>query len=216
MNQGMKTNKKTINEIINKETNKPAIYVLTGAPGSGKSSIINTLEIMYGQYTIREAAEDYIRMQQAAGNKEPWLQKDFQENIMRIQLMRRERIPYNIERIFLDRDIADGLAYTKKTDYIYETLLEKALEAKINEVFIIEDIGFTNTNDVRKENREEATRIGNKLKEVYEMLGYKPIIIPPANVYERARIIMEEVKKKEKNYGRKKTMTTRHKNMITQ
>ena len=41
-------------------------YILTGGPGSGKSSILLGLE-QQGETIIREAAEDYIKHQQAQG-----------------------------------------------------------------------------------------------------------------------------------------------------
>ena len=41
-------------------------YVLSGGPGSGKSSILLGLEQL-GEYIVREAAEDYIKYKQAQG-----------------------------------------------------------------------------------------------------------------------------------------------------
>lgn len=43
-------------------------YVLTGGPGAGKTSLLIYLEIL-GELTIREAAEDLIRYQQALGRR---------------------------------------------------------------------------------------------------------------------------------------------------
>lgn len=45
-------------------------YVITGGPGTGKSSIILALE-KKGEHIVHEAAEDFIKLQQARGIKEP-------------------------------------------------------------------------------------------------------------------------------------------------
>ena len=53
-------------------------FVLTGGPGSGKSSIILELE-RRGEYVVREAAEDVIRLEQAKGIKNPQESEMLQE-----------------------------------------------------------------------------------------------------------------------------------------
>ena len=59
-------------------------YILTGGPGTGKSSLILALE-QAGYATIREAAEDYIRFRQAMGQPEPWTEEDFQALLRDLQ-----------------------------------------------------------------------------------------------------------------------------------
>src|SRR3989338_538036 len=88
-------------------------YILTGGPGTGKSSLILALE-QRGEYTIREAAEDHIKLRQANGIKEPWTEPDFQDLILDLQLRREERIPKETEKAFIDRGLPDGLAYAKE------------------------------------------------------------------------------------------------------
>ena len=46
-------------------------FVLTGTPGSGKSSVIKELEKL-GHTVIHEAATDLIRTEQAQGIEHPW------------------------------------------------------------------------------------------------------------------------------------------------
>ena len=77
-------------------------YVLTGGPGSGKSSIILALE-MQEEYVIREAAEDYIRLRQAQGQPQPWTEADFQDRILDIQMQREARIPLDAEIVSLKK-----------------------------------------------------------------------------------------------------------------
>ena len=59
-------------------------YILTGGPGSGKSSILLELRSR-GNTIVREAAEDVIRLEQARGNTKPWELPEFQRKILELQ-----------------------------------------------------------------------------------------------------------------------------------
>ena len=134
-------------------------YVLTGAPGSGKTSILNYLEFFHGELTIREAAEDYIRLEQALGIAEPWKKPDFQKEILNLQLQRKIMIPMGIQRVFVDRDIADGLAYVGQGD-LYDHIYGHAIQQNLEKIFLIEQLGSTETNDVRREDYNQALLLG--------------------------------------------------------
>ena len=62
-------------------------YILTGTPGSGKTSILHELK-RQGYAVVEEAATDVIAREQGLGNAEPWLQADFIESIVRVQKQR--------------------------------------------------------------------------------------------------------------------------------
>jgi predicted ATPase len=59
-------------------------YVLTGAPGAGKTSVLGALRER-GFAVVAEAATDVISRQQARGVAEPWLQDDFIDLIVALQ-----------------------------------------------------------------------------------------------------------------------------------
>jgi predicted ATPase len=59
-------------------------FVMTGAPGSGKTSILRALENL-GHAVVEEAATDVIAAQQAQGNREPWGDPAFIDAIVRLQ-----------------------------------------------------------------------------------------------------------------------------------
>jgi predicted ATPase len=51
-------------------------YIVTGAPGAGKTVTIRQLE-MDGFSVVEEAATDIIALWQANGISEPWTRPDF-------------------------------------------------------------------------------------------------------------------------------------------
>lgn len=176
-------------------TNK---YILTGGPGSGKSSILLELELR-GEYTIREAAEDVIRRSQADGIEMPWERPDFQERILQLQIQREKAIPKGIERAFIDRGIPDGLAYAQDGTKTYWQI--GAAIPIYDGVFLIENLGQTATNKVRRENQEEALKLERKFGSIYEALGYKVQRIPAGSVKERAKAILTLIDLGAKYFG---------------
>lgn len=62
-------------------------YILSGAPGSGKTLIIRALE-MKGYVVVNEAATDVIAYEQALGNMTPWENSHFIDEIVTLQKQR--------------------------------------------------------------------------------------------------------------------------------
>jgi predicted ATPase len=153
-------------------------YLITGGPGSGKSSIILALELM-GEYVVREAAEDYIKTIQAYGISNPWDHPDFQLGILKLSRQRESRIPKAARRVFLDRSMPDGLAYEPKDTQVYAEIANQAKSCSYDLVFLVELLGTTDTNAVRREDRQEAIALEARLIEIYQEMGYKPIHIKP-------------------------------------
>jgi predicted ATPase len=65
----------------------PRRYVLTGAPGAGKTALAVTLR-QRGYLVVAEAATDLIANEQARGVNKPWRAVDFLDNIARLQRQR--------------------------------------------------------------------------------------------------------------------------------
>ncbi len=183
-------------------------YVLTGGPGSGKSSILVALELK-GHQVIREAAEDYIKYQQALGVKEPWLEEDFQEKIFWLQ-RNRETIsllkdnPY--QPVFIDRGLYDNYAYEPEDTKFYKELetflLGKGRKTSIlrelgttntlyTKVFLIEHPGSIESNEVRRENVDQALFLEKKLEEIYKTCRYEVVRIPFLPLEDRVKEIIK-------------------------
>jgi predicted ATPase len=59
-------------------------YILTGAPGSGKTAVLRLLEIN-GHAVVEEAATDTIALANALGRAEPWHDPAFIDTIVTLQ-----------------------------------------------------------------------------------------------------------------------------------
>lgn len=166
---------------------------LTGAPGSGKSSILKELEYIHGERIVAEAAEDIIKYLQAKGNPRPWELADFQDKILKLQLQR-ERQTENLEgRIFIDRGILDGLAYYQIQKREPSEAMRRAIEdtrGRYQRVFLIEIGDNCQRTGVRREDMEEAKILQELQYRNYTEAGYRVERIPYIGIEERAKRIL--------------------------
>ncbi|MBI5148830.1 ATP-binding protein [Candidatus Pacearchaeota archaeon] len=195
-------------------------FVLTGGPGVGKSTLLKVLADK-GLYTIAEVATYIIENELEKNPKSeilPWKNKDaFQRKVLETQLeweatpeklnaettlirgedgraRKASLLEKEIETVIQDRGIADGIAY-----YLIDgqeapgELLEAARNAGYAGIFLLEPVTYKQTK-VRREDPETARKLHEKIREVYESLGYKPISIPALNPEERAEMILNIIK----------------------
>lgn len=196
---------------------KPKKYILTGGPGVGKSTLLKLLG-KQGVYTIAEVAT-YIIERESEIDSEilPWKNKAaFQKAVLEQQInweatperlnqettrvlrngkyQRVKTREQDIETIVQDRGIPDGIAY-----YLIDgleapaELLEAAKKADYTGIFILDPVPYKNTT-TRREEPELAKRIHEKIRQVYESLGYKPITIPSTSPEKRAELILSYVR----------------------
>lgn len=169
-------------------------YVFTGAPSSGKSSIILALEHDFCEIVIRESAEDLIRLYQARGIKKPWELSEFNDKILELQLQREKQIELiQPKRVFIDRGILDGLAYYqiegREPSELVKATLGRMKTRHYEKVFLIETLGTCKTNEIRKEDSQIALELERLQEQNYRAYGYNPIRIAPKKVDERVRDI---------------------------
>lgn len=164
--------------------------VLTGGPGSGKSSLLLTLE-KEGEYIIREAAEDHIKYMQAKGCKEPWKDPDFQKDILELQILRESKVPDSAKRVFIDRGLYDGLAYVDKGSELYRKILDEASKMEYEKIFLVESLDTVVNTGVRREDYSEAIELGKKLEDIYKEVGYEIIKVPATTIESRLDVIKQ-------------------------
>src|SRR5438045_2613595 len=103
-------------------------YILTGTPGSGKTSILHELK-RQGYWVVEEAATDVIAREQGLGNSEPWLQADFIDSIVRLQKQRQLEVSTSPDELqWYDRSPICTLALSRYLGYPASASLVEEIE----------------------------------------------------------------------------------------
>jgi predicted ATPase len=172
-------------------------YILTGTPGSGKSSILHELK-RQGYGVVEETATDLIAREQRRGNLEPWVRPDFIDAIVRLQKQRQlEAAPLPSDPQWYDRSPICTLALSRYLGYPPSASLLEELERIERErmyqrqVFFIEHLGFCQPTEARRITFEEALIFEKIHEETYLSLGYDLIKIAPAALSQRVHHILE-------------------------
>ncbi|MBV8674429.1 MAG: AAA family ATPase [Acidobacteriaceae bacterium] len=170
-------------------------FVITGAPGAGKTAIIRQLELD-GFSVVEEAATDAIIAAHGQGNDEPWRDPSFIDAIVRLQRDRQMRASCQPDEIqFHDRCVVCTAALAVYLGYPPSSLLTSELERVKKEavfetrVFFIRNLGFIKPTEARRITFEETLRFERIHEEVYRNFGFELIFVEPASLMERVSII---------------------------
>lgn len=176
-------------------------YILTGTPGSGKTSLLHALKSQ-GYSVVEEAATDVIALEQKRGNPEPWMQADFIDKIILLQKQRQiEASTFPDELQVYDRSPICTLALSQYLGYPPSPCLREEMERIEHEsiyqrqVFFLENLGFCQPSKARKITFEESLLFEYIHAEIYTSLGYDLIKIAPESLWERVHTITEWMRK---------------------
>jgi predicted ATPase len=168
-------------------------YVITGAPCSGKTSVIQGLEKI-GHRVVHEVARAYIDEELQKGKNIAQIKSDvlvFERHILYKKIEIEKTLPEN-ELIFFDRAVPDSIGY-----YILEGLnpddpIEKSRQTRYKKIFMFERLRFEKDR-VRSENDRLASRLDHLLKESYQTLGYQVVHVPILPVTDRIDFILARI-----------------------
>lgn len=174
------------------------MFVVTGGPGSGKSSLIEAL-IWRGYCGMPEAGRAIIQDQvRIGGSALPWADRAaFAELMLSWELRSWHEAAAMTDIVIMDRGIPDVIGYLTLCGLPVPAHVEAA--AKLcpynRRVFLApywEDI-FTQDTE-RKQDRSEAEATGRIMAETYTRLGYRIIELPLAGIEARADFVAENLR----------------------
>jgi predicted ATPase len=181
-------------------------YILTGAPGSGKTSILRILAAR-GYPVIAEAATDVISAEQAAGVAEPWRDPLFIDKIIELQRSKqqcseqRDQLGNGAGLVeFYDRSPVCTLALARYLGFEPSAALSAEL-ARITEhavyqreVFFIRPLGFIERTAARRIGYEDSLRFERIHEAIYARLNFHLIDVNPGPPADRAAFIRDHLK----------------------
>lgn len=174
------------------------MFVVTGGPGSGKSTLIDALRSR-GFGTMPEAGRAIIRDQVRIGGASlPWANRTMFAELMLGWELRswHEASAFN-GLVFMDRGIADVVGYLTLCGLPVPAHVEAAAEVyRYNrKVFIASYWEAIYGQDAeRRQGRDEARETSKVMSETYTRLGYQLIELPTVTVRERADFIVDYLK----------------------
>ncbi|WP_313777791.1 ATP-binding protein [Flagellimonas amoyensis] len=180
--------------------------VITGAPGTGKTSIIKGLENK-GFHCFHEIIRDMTSKAKEGGKSDVFVSNplvfvddalQFNKDLLEGRTAHyKESLKIDAPISFFDRGIPDVLAYMDFFGQTYDEAFVKYIEDhRYDSVFIVppwEEI-YVSDNE-RLETYEEAEKIHHALMNTYSQYGYEPIEVPKDIVPERISFILETLKK---------------------
>ncbi|WP_133128403.1 AAA family ATPase [Legionella nagasakiensis] len=167
--------------------------VITGAPSSGKTTLINALSVK-GYRTAPEIARAYLTYLLAKHLQNFSLRRDnetVQSKILELKLAREKQLPPH-ELIFFDRGVPDSLAYYRFYHLDTRSIINKMSLYRYAHVFFLEGLPMIH-DEIRQEDEKKAERIGEAIYNTYTELGYPVIHIPSASVEQRLEMVLATI-----------------------
>jgi predicted ATPase len=170
-------------------------FILTGAPGAGKTAIVRQLELD-GCSVVEEAATDIIALEQAQSIAEPWMHPQFTDSIADLQRRRLIRASCEpVEVQFHDRSAICTAALAAYLGHPVSGILARELERIRTEaifqkrVFFIQNLGFVKPTDARQISFEETLRFERIHEETYRNFGFQIVSVKPGRLIDRVSAI---------------------------
>ena len=172
-------------------------YIITGAPGTGKTSIINELSNR-GYCCIGENSREIIENElKTKGEILPWKNQMAFEN--KVCLLRKNKLLNSPSQktCFFDRGVFDSLAYLSASNIKPSKIIQSCLKKSHynTKVFLTpfwKEI-YHNDNE-RLEDIKKAINIEFHLITTYKRYGFNIVKIPKHSIHKRADFILQNIR----------------------
>jgi predicted ATPase len=183
---------------VKNDSNFDRLFVITGGPGSGKSTLIEALA-QRGLGTMPEAGRAIIQDQvEIGGEALPWLDRRAFAELMLGWEMRSYRAALKASGpVIFDRGVPDVLGYLRLNGLPVPSHVERA--ARIfryhPRVFVAPHWPETFVPDAeRKQSVAEAQATCEALAQTYSSLGYNLVQLPLESVEKRVQFVLAAIR----------------------
>jgi predicted ATPase len=169
-------------------------FIISGPPGSGKTTLINALS-KKGIPCIHEVARDIIVLEQASnGNGTPWQNVErFSELVFKETLI---RLDSQKDSLFCDRSLIDNIAYLG----FYNATISNELNTFEFKKFYHNTVFFATPweeiyvkDAQRPQEFSESIELSKQLIDTYRCFGFTIEFIPLASVTRRIDFILDKI-----------------------
>jgi predicted ATPase len=174
-------------------------YILTGAPGAGKTAVLRLLETN-GYPVVEEAATDVIALGNALGHEEPWRDHDFIDKVITLQRQRLDSVrTAPSATVFFDRSPVCTLALSRYLGFTTSCLLTREVDRMAAEgtyettVFFIRNQGFVQATAARRISFEDSLVFEQLHEQTYRDLGFQLVEVPAGPLADRVALIRRTV-----------------------
>lgn len=167
-------------------------YVLTGAPGAGKTAIVRQLECD-GYRVVEEAATDVIALEQALGLPDPWARPGFTARVTELQRQRQAASAGGV--VFFDRSPLCTLALCRYLGHPEPAPLTAEVDRVVRTgyyartVFFVRSLGFVTPTAARRISLADALAFEALHERTYLEFGFRLIDVPPGPLADRVALV---------------------------
>jgi predicted ATPase len=176
---------------------KPNFFLLTGGPGSGKSSVLLELQ-RRGYQTVPEVARDIIKAQQASGGNAMHTgdRQAFLSLMLEQSLTDYRQTNITDKPVIFDRGIPDLYGYAQGfCGGVTQAVAKATAHYRYNQTAFIFPpwLDIYQNDSERQQDFQEAIKTYHALKKAYQHCQYRLLEVPEDTITKRADYMIREI-----------------------